>query len=150
MSGKAIRETLTALGVIASMVFVGMEIRQNTTVARAQVRQFLTENHREINIGLATDPTLLSVIADRLYPSDVRSADERRMEWAMFAVLRHLENVLLQVQEGVIDESVYHSYGWVDVPMYGTPEFREWWVARRTRFHPDFVAAFEAEYDLTP
>ena len=30
MSGKAIRETLAALGVIASMVFVGVEIQQNT------------------------------------------------------------------------------------------------------------------------
>ncbi len=30
MSGKAIRETLAALGVSASVVFVGLEIRQNT------------------------------------------------------------------------------------------------------------------------
>ena len=29
MSGKALRETLTALGVIASMAFVGWEIRQS-------------------------------------------------------------------------------------------------------------------------
>jgi len=35
MSGRAVRETLAALGVIASLVFVGAEIRQNTTVARA-------------------------------------------------------------------------------------------------------------------
>ena len=41
MSGKAIRETLAALGVIASMVFVGMEIRQNTAVARASAHNDL-------------------------------------------------------------------------------------------------------------
>ncbi len=34
MSGKAIRETLGFLAVVASMVFVGMEIRQNTTALR--------------------------------------------------------------------------------------------------------------------
>ncbi len=35
MSGKAIRETLGFLAVVASMVFVGMEIRQNTVIAHA-------------------------------------------------------------------------------------------------------------------
>ena len=36
MSGKAIRETLGFLAVVASLVFVGFEIRQNTQVARGQ------------------------------------------------------------------------------------------------------------------
>ena len=39
MSGKAIRETLAALGVIASMVFVGMEIRTSNVQARAAAYQ---------------------------------------------------------------------------------------------------------------
>ena len=39
MSGKAIRETLAALGVIASMVFVGLEIRQSNVQARAAAYQ---------------------------------------------------------------------------------------------------------------
>ena len=39
MSGKAVRETFTSLGVIASMIFVGLEIRQNTMVARAAAYQ---------------------------------------------------------------------------------------------------------------
>ncbi len=38
MSGKAIRESLGFLAVVASMVLVGLEIRQNTTVARAATR----------------------------------------------------------------------------------------------------------------
>jgi hypothetical protein len=58
MSGKDIRETVGLLLVVASMVFVGLEIRQGTTVARAQSRQFLTENHREWAYTLATNPDL--------------------------------------------------------------------------------------------
>jgi hypothetical protein len=41
MSGKAIRETLGFLAVVTSLVFVGMEIRQNTAVARGQARRNL-------------------------------------------------------------------------------------------------------------
>ena len=43
MSGKAIRETLAALGVIASMVFVGIEIQQNSATQRAQTRQAIAD-----------------------------------------------------------------------------------------------------------
>ena len=43
MSGKAARETLAALGMIASMVFVGLEIQQNNQLARGQARQALAE-----------------------------------------------------------------------------------------------------------
>ena len=39
MSGKVVRETLGFLGVVASLMFVGLEIRQNTAVARGQARQ---------------------------------------------------------------------------------------------------------------
>ena len=39
MSGKAGRETLGMLGVIASMIFVGFEIRQSNVQARAAAYQ---------------------------------------------------------------------------------------------------------------
>jgi hypothetical protein len=58
MSGKAVRETLAALGVIASLVFVGMEIRQNTSVARAETRQALTDLYTQFHLAMATNPTL--------------------------------------------------------------------------------------------
>ena len=35
MSGKAVRETLGFLGVMASLVFVGLEIRQGASATRA-------------------------------------------------------------------------------------------------------------------
>ena len=65
MSAKTIGETLAALGVIASLVFVGLEIRQNTAVARAQTRQALTEDLREFIMTLAADETLFEVYHNR-------------------------------------------------------------------------------------
>ena len=73
-----------------------------------------------------------------------------RAGYAMFARLRNLENAFLQVQEGLVDQSVFISYGWRGNPTYEGDAFRAWWVLRRQVFHPDFVAAFEAEYDLAP
>ena len=61
----------------------------------------------------------------------------------MFAWLRHLENVFLQVQEGVVDASVLQSYGWVDQRQFSSTGFAPWWSDHRGRFNDDFLAAFE-------
>ena len=150
MSGKAIRETLGFMAVVASLVFVGMEIRQNTAIARAQTRQFLTENHREWNMAMAGDPTLMEAFEARFPTGATGPVGDVRATYAMFAWLRHLENVFLQVQEGVVDASVLQSYGWVDQRQFYSAGFAPWWSDYRGRFNDDFVAAFEAEYDLAP
>lgn len=56
MSGKALPETLAALGVIASLVFVGTEIWQNTNVARAATRQALAETSVDIIMTMRRTP----------------------------------------------------------------------------------------------
>ncbi len=150
MSGKAIRETLAALGVIASMVFVGLEIRQNTTVARAATRQALTETATAWAMAMATDPDLLALYDTRFNPTSALAPGDHRAGYAMVTNLWTLENVFLQVREGIADESLFASYGWRGRTEFRTPEFRDWWAGVRLRFQPDFVAAFEAEYDLAP
>ena len=150
MSAKTIGETLAALGVIASLVFVGLEIQQNTAVARAQTRQALTEDLREFIMTLAADETLFEVYHNRFDTGYEGTLDDRRATYVMYARLRMVENVFLQVREGVVDESIFLSYGWSDQPLFMTSDFREWWPLQRSRFNSDFVAAFEAEYELAP
>jgi hypothetical protein len=47
MSGNALRETVGFVGVIASLVFVGLEIRQNTRAAQASAVQEATNVARQ-------------------------------------------------------------------------------------------------------
>ena len=150
VSAKSIGEALAAIGVIASLVFVGLEIQQNTAVARAQTRQALTEDLRDFIMTLSEDEQLFDVFHQKFEKSYDGSLDDRRAVYVMYARLRMVENVFLQVQEGVVDESIFQSYGWSEQPVFMSPEFREWWPDHRTRFNPDFVVAFEAEYGLAP
>ena len=66
MSAKAIRETLGFIGVIASMVFVGLEIQQNTIASQAEAYQAIgiatSEWHRYV------DARLDRLITETAYP----------------------------------------------------------------------------------
>jgi hypothetical protein len=61
MSGKAVRETLGFLGVIASLIFVGLEIRQNTVTAQATAVQESTALARDLFELLAGDAELARI-----------------------------------------------------------------------------------------
>lgn len=141
-------------GVILSLIFVGLELRQATQVARAQTRQGLADRNGEILNVVAGNAELAEAWALRWQPEVAVDDPELsprafvQSGWAMFGLLRHVENVYLQVVEGVVDESVLDSYGFRNNIQFTTPQFAEYWRLRRARFDPRFVAAFDAEYDF--
>ena len=55
MSGKAVRETLGFLGVIVSLVFVGLEVRQNSLSVQAATYQELISKIASLNLSTAIE-----------------------------------------------------------------------------------------------
>ena len=77
MSTKAIRETLAALGLIASLLFVGFEIRQNTIAARASAYQ---------SIGVATAAAFVSAAHDPQWLTSIQKTADAMdaTDWTQF------------------------------------------------------------------
>ena len=154
-SSKASRagRLLAALGVIASLVFVGLELRQNTDALRAQTRQGLADRNAQSIYSVADNPELarawtLMWQRDSLAGQSLTLADSAQARWAMWGFLRMVEHAFLQVEEGVLPESALVGYGFSDNNNFLTSQFPSFWVGVRHRFDPRFVAAFEAEYGI--
>ena len=62
MSGKAIRETLGFLGVMTGLVFVGIEIQQNTRVLRREAALARAASLTEPYLGDSPLPAILELI----------------------------------------------------------------------------------------
>ncbi len=110
MSNKAIRETLAALSVVASLIFVGYEIRQNTVAARAAAYQA---------IGIATAAAFDSWAHDRQFLTlRLKAADAMdATDWGQFATkmtvfARLGETVLLQVEQGLLPPDAMERLGY--------------------------------------
>jgi len=150
MSGKAVRETLAALGVIASLVFVGAEIRQNTAVARATALNDLANGAREFLLAVGTDSDASSVLRRWREGGELSDDESQQATYLVMALLRNFENVFMQTATGVLPSDALLSYAYTNSNIAQLQAFREFWPTARPRFHPDFVAAFEAEYGLAP
>lgn len=110
MSSKAIREMLAAAGVVASLVFVGFEVRQNTIASRAAAYQA---------IGVATASAFDSWAHDRAYVDLVQkpASDMDAIDWEQFTAkmtvfARLGETVLLQVEQGLLPPDAIQRLGY--------------------------------------
>jgi len=155
MSAKAVRDVLGFLGVMGSLVFVGLQIRQTNAIARGQTRQALADASRELTLAIAADPAMRrawfyianpNLVEGRPKP-ELGLPDTLAAEGLVFTHLRSLENVFLQAREGVVDESVFDTYGFSQ-PTFETPFFKAYWERINAVLDPRFVQRFEEANNL--
>ena len=142
------KELVAALGVILSMIFVGLELRQNTVAVRAAARNELAAGSRDWLMTLAESPELADALGLWLTPdSELTPTQESAARYAVRAMLRSVENVFFQVRAGILTEEALGSYGFRSGVLRG-PRFREFWQGERDAYDPEFVALLEARLGL--
>ena len=136
-------ELVTTVGVLVSLVFVGLEIRQNTAVARSQARTDLATLNQDWLMGMASDPALFRSFQARWLDepdAQLTPLEQQQAFLAMVAVVRRLENAYLFYEENLIPEEALGSYG-MRSPWFDLAPFREdFWPGIRDTFDPGFVA----------
>ena len=150
MTGKALRETVGILAVVASLVFVGAEIQQNNNLARGQARQALAEINQEWVIALTQDADYFD-LWNRAWVVDgeLTAAERSRASIMMIGQLRRLENVFFQYRESLVDDSALTAYGGLrEAPHFQSPRFQRFWVNQRANYDPEFVVFFEQRLGL--
>ena len=115
---------------MASLVFVALELRQNTVAVRASTYDRLAEGSVVYLNQIATDPELASLFL-RVFDGELRDnfdpVQNTRIVAVELAFLLHLENTYRQFRSGVVDEDVFDSYGWGD-GLLRSPHFLEEWL----------------------
>ena len=148
------RLTLIAnIAVVIGIVFLALEMRQNTDMMRAQIRDSLTERVNDTNMLLASSPELAAVMANIVAASEGRAATEEDLEAVSFfgyaqAVLRAYEDEYFQYQEGLFGEAEMESRRWNWRFLLGTSALAEGvrgvWAQNREGYPPGFRAEIDA------
>jgi len=132
MSGKAIRETLGFLGVIASMVFVGMEIRGNTVAARSAAYQVMGVELANLYHDWSMDPEVADLLSRGLAGRNLTEAETVQFTYLYVSALRLYETTWRQVELGLLDAEHLQWFGWSqyinpdNLPLRPTRQFLVW------------------------
>ena len=150
MEKREMRDSVGLLAVVLSLIFVGMEMRQNNTIARASAINELASNQRDLLLGIVTDGELSSVWADYLQNGvaldSFNARDQTRLSGLQQALVINMENAFLQREMGLLPDELSGLYHFSGSPVFSSANFEAFWSDERYRYHPSFAAALEKEY----
>ena len=143
MNNRIILEVVGLFSVIGSLLFVGVEIRQNTAAVRGATQQDISYQISEMyKIGVENDN--IASIMTRSYQGLKKSeiTDTEFLQFWLFSMLgyRRVENIYLQYKNGFLAEEAFDRIG---MSFYRTPIQLEIWEERKEDFDPEFAAFFE-------
>jgi hypothetical protein len=136
---------LANIGVIAGIVFLGYELRQNTSVALATASQNMANAESELLQQLFDDPEVIFLF------SKPELTDEEVVRLYAFLVIwaRTYESHWSQYQAGVIDEETLLRYEGAFITGLSFPRNRNWWRRSRDSFDRRFRAQIDEKLEAT-
>ena len=144
---------LSAIAVTTSLVFVGVEVRNNTIAARGATMQAISDASSTFmaNMALEADFGILAVrMFEGATSSEFTRGENQQLTMNLTAFVRMLENTYLQHREGRVPDAVFESYGWNDL-VTRTAYFAEFWATSADgSVSPDFQQFFESRVQIGP
>ena len=144
---------LSAIAVTTSLVFVGLEVRNNTAAVRGATMQSISDASSAYMFDMALDydfSALVSRIFQGATASEFTPTENQQLIVNLVGYVRLLENTYLQEREGLVSDAVYESYGWNDAVLR-VPYFAEFWAASAAGVvSPEFRRFFESRVKIGP
>ena len=132
----AVSETIGAIAVVATLIYLAVQIRQNTLMVRSEITKdlFVTANSKLLNI--ASNPELRNAAAGLVNISE----SELIEGFVLVSILREFELQFILRQSQLLDPAVMASYDSAVPVWLGSEKSRIWWAANKADYNPDFVA----------
>ena len=141
----AVGEIVGACGVILSLVYLAIQIRQNSNSTKSAAGQsILIMLNEAANIG-ASSPENARIIIRGQTDFDSLTEDQK-LQFALWMIsfFRSLDLAFQNYSKGLIEESAWRGYAFQLESFMSSPSVRRVWLARRELFSDDFRTYVEA------
>jgi hypothetical protein len=132
----SISEIIGSIAILATLIFLALQIRQNTRAIEASASQDAAESESNALVQLLNYPE----VAASLSKGALTDVEVVRLFAFLSLLLRAHEQYWRQYQLGVIDEATLKRYQGSLVAQLSFPSSRNWWKAYQVRFDPGFSA----------
>jgi len=131
-------ETVGLFAVVLSLIFLGVEVQQNSLLMRSQIRDSVTDKQIAFYSILGENADASEIISRGLLGSELSPAESSQfLHWSN-AALRMWENEWFQYQNGLFDEDEFTPRMEVWRGMTQFPGFRNMWNTRSNSYSPGF------------
>lgn len=144
-------ELLGGVAVIASLVYLALEIRQNTRSVRGATLHGNTDLWTALFVQLAQPDTAKAYVAGMAGEPEMRPLFFTQFFLICRAMFIAFENQYYQKRQGILDPATYAAYERsIRTQFLAFPGFRIWWELSRSVFSPAFVQHVDEMIATTP
>ena len=134
-----IGELVAAVGVIASLIYLALQIRQNTKAVRRSSHQSAVEGFTNVNSILLQDSEATQIVTTGLqHPEELDANELTRFERWVGSLLAHMENLFFQHRDGIIEIERWEAYEAVLREFAVTRGYSVYWKRCRHRYSSSF------------
>lgn len=146
-----IAEIIGVVLVFLSLIYVAMQIRQNTQVTRDQSTRSLMLATTDATGDVARDGELADILMRGTYNrGELDPGEMFRFNCFFFSYYNQVDYAYEQYLAGKLDIQSWDKIA-QEIPVYiGAPGIREWWSEDKIRFTPPFFAFVESILDEHP
>lgn len=142
---STIAEIVGAGGVIASLIYLAIQIRQSIKVSRAEMTKDLYLASRTAIMDIAANAELAKILADiRQFESE--DLMRRNMFYQSFFRLYELQYNLKG--QGLLDDDIARSYALIIQMWARTVYFSDYWERHRGEFNEAFANYVDEQIEL--
>ena len=151
---SAIAQIIAAIGVVASLFYLAVQIRQNTQSQRSVVVDSLTNSLITLIAPQSTEPILTRGFAAASEDWQNASEEDRvRAVAVLFPLFKLFENAWFQRRQGTLDAQQWEGWDAYIRMYYHRPGVKIWWQMRRVAFASgfrDYIESTEPVPEMVP
>lgn len=130
-------EIVSSLAVVATLLYLSIQIRQSNALAREQTREHMNEGGTSEVGAWISDPSLFEAFTK----PEISQHEKIKLHAWLTMSLRHREYEWYAWKDGVIDSDQGQVYREIIPIVLGVERSRAWWsVNREAGFDPEFVS----------
>jgi hypothetical protein len=142
----AVGEIIGAVAVIVSIIYLALQVRQNTGALRSSATNSASEGAAALYQTLCRDPDLAMIfVRGNAAPEKLTDAEMAQYFSLWLMTLFKVQNWYFQTQDQFMDDTLLSSWVKVLRPISSTPGFQLFWNERKFIFSPQFQEYLQAE-----
>jgi hypothetical protein len=135
-----IGEGIGGIAVLITLIYLVIQIRQNTRMMRASAHHSVNELGVHINLALGTDPEASRVLqVGSANYTELTSHQRLMFHLMMRANFSGAEDFYIQTREGLLDSDMWDSRKLSMTRYLQQPGVQAWWDKNNELFSADFV-----------
>ena len=143
-------EFIASLGVLITLIYLAIQMRQNTKAVRLNTAHSITEEWQDMFSLLASDQSLSEVFMEAAQNEELSGVSRLRYNTFMGSAMRAYENAYLQNREKAIMADHWVGFTRMMIDVTAMPAFPNYWADRKHWFSDGFQLHMNTEIIPAP